>query len=457
MSSTQTRRVSSAAGGDYFSRVPGMPFPEPRRAPPLRHTRSSPPPIPRKPNLSQPSAPPNFSHSFPNPAIQHNAPYSHINPSPPQRCAPYAAPHQPYVTSQPSVSTPPGASRPNAAFPHTHQSLPPPSRHRHTDPTLPYRASDSPKPAVPPKPPPADEEFTRAIQASLHEARTPPQAYDEDAALARALKQSLSDVGRSHSPPHRPPSSVAPSSSGHSNSTDSGYHTASSRLSSPYASPRHSSAPHPAFFPGHRSRGSSTAATPLGSPDPNTPGNTSTIDTAQALRMRSTSIETVLPKDVSRRSDSANKDKPLPHSAPPTDRIPHASPSGHARLTKRPARSQNDLAQSQSSRATQRLSVAVDAQPPARATEHELTPVLDTPIVESPSPGRQNFNVDEAAPPSYQGPGPGIINEKDGTSPAVSAEEPGSGTAASPPQQLIPQELLVGICELLVRRGNEDS
>lgn len=163
--------------------------------------------------------------------------------------------------------------------------------------------------------------------------------------------------------------------------------------------------------------------------------------------MRSTSIETVLPKDVSRRSDRANRDKPLPHSAPPTDRIPHASHSGHARLTKRPARSQNDLTQGQSPRATQRLSVAVDTQQLARATEPQLTPVLDTPIVESPSPGRQNLDVDDAAPPSYQGPGPGMINEKDGSLSAAPAEDSASSAAPSSPQQLIPQELLIGICE----------
>lgn len=452
MTSYHARRVSPAVGGDYFSPMPGVSFPEPQRAPPLRHTQSSPPPIPRKPHLSQPSAPPKLAHPFPAPAIERNASYApHNSPLPPHSHATYAAPRQPYVTSQLPANASHGAPRPHAAVPHSHSSLPPPSRHRHVD-SAPlshsYRASESPKPAVPPKQPPVDEDLTRAIQASLHEARTPPQAYDEGAALARALKQSLADVGRSHSPPRRPPSSIAPSSSGHSTSTDSGYHTASSRMSSPYASPRHSTAPHPAFFPGHRSRGSSNAATPLGSPNPCTPGSTGPIDTAQALRMRSTSIETVLPKDISRRSDSANRDKPLPHSAPPTERIPHASPSGHARLTKRPARSQNDLSQGPSPRATQRLSVAVDVQQPARATEAEVTPVLDTPIVESPSPGRQNFDVDDAPPPSYQGPGPGIINEKSGSSSALSAEESGSSAVASSPQQLIPQELLSGICAL---------
>lgn len=441
----QTHRVSSAAGGDYFSRAPSVPIPTPHGHPPFRHTQSSSPPIPRKQHLSESSAPIRLTHSFPVP----NVPYPYASPSPSQGYAPYAAPHQPYVTSQSLANTQHGSYQPHTAVRHPHHSLPTPSRHPHTDYAPgrhPHQISESPKPALPPKPPLTDEDITRVIQTSLQETRTPPQQYDEDAALARALKQSLTDVGRSYSPPHRPPSSVAPSSSGHSASTDSGYHTASS--SSPFASPRHSSAPHPAFFPGHRSRGSSITATP---PHLGTLSGTGTDDTAQALRMRSTSIETSMPKDVRRRSESANRDK-LAQSAPPADQIPHVSHSGHARLTKRPTPSQNESTQGQ---ASQRLSVAVDTQKPARATEPQLAHVLDTPIVASPSPspGRQDFDVDDAPPPSYHGPGPGMINEKDGLLSAASAEESGSSTLASPPQQHIPQELLTGICEFGGRCG----
>ncbi|KZT74283.1 hypothetical protein DAEQUDRAFT_720441 [Daedalea quercina L-15889] len=442
MGASHSRALNSAAG-DYFSHTPSARFPQPQieSAPPLRHARSSPPPVPHKPNLDQPPIPVKSVHSFPVLASRHTAPHPYAHPTLSQNSAPHATAHTLHAIP-PSVPHPPHAvPRPQTAAPHHHHhhtTPPTSSRHRHVDssPNVSlYPRTSSPKPELPPKPPANDEEFRRAMQVSLQESQTHPQ-YDEDAALAQALRESLVDARRP--PPRHPSSFTASSSSGHS--TDSGSNTSSSRVNSPYASPRpSSSAPHPAFFPGHRSLGSSAANTPLTSPNPG-----DTVDTAQALRMRSSSIETVLPQDVRQRIESANKNKPLPLSAPSTSRIPHASPVGQAKLTKRTAHSQSDLGHAP--QASRRLSVAVEATPreTARSGESELTPVLDTLVVESPSPRQQNFTANDELP-TYPSSGPAMIDEKHGLSSMVSTIESDSSGMSSAQKQLIPQELLTGI------------